>query len=93
MNGTRERLLDEAELLFARAGIAAVTTREIVEAAEQRNASAVTYHFGSREGLLQAILARRGAPIDERRGELREAAGDHPTLRDLVASLVVPYVA
>jgi len=90
---TRDRLLDEAETLFARAGIAAVTTREIVEAAEQRNTSAVTYHFGSREGLLLAILARRGGPIDDRRGAMRDELGDDPSLRELVACLVVPYAA
>ena len=90
---TRDRLLDEAETLFARAGIAAVTTREIVEAAEQRNTSAVSYHFGSRDGLLLGILARRGGPIDEQRGALRDALGPNPPLRDLVACLVVPYAA
>lgn len=93
MHTTRDRLLDEAETLFARAGIAAVTTREIVEAAEQRNTSAVSYHFGSREGLLLAILARRGGPIDEQRGALRDALGERPALRDLVACLVVPYAS
>lgn len=68
-----------------------MTTREITEAAEQRNASAVTYHFGSRQGLLLEILARRGAPVDRARGERRAAAGDQPTLAALVACLVVPY--
>ena len=31
---------------------------EIVNAAGQRNVSALTYHFGSREGLLESILIR-----------------------------------
>lgn len=88
---TRERLLDEAERLFARDGVQGVTTREITEAAEQRNASAVTYHFGSRQGLLLEILARRGGPIDAERGRLRSFAGPDPTLTDLVACLVRPY--
>ena len=88
---TRERLLDEAEFLFARSSIAGVTTREITEAAEQRNTSAVSYHFGSREGLLLELLARRGGPIDDERGAQRDALGARPTLRELVACLVVPY--
>lgn len=88
---TSERLLDEAERLFARDGVQGVTTREITEAAEQRNASAVTYHFGSRQGLLLEILARRGGPIDAERGRLRSFAGPDPTLTDLVACLVRPY--
>ncbi len=89
---TRDRLLDVAEERFARSGIEAVTTREIVEAAEQRNTSAVSYHFGSRDGLLAAILARRGAPIDVERAVLRERL-DPVTPRGLIRCLVVPYAA
>ena len=91
VSATRERLLDVAEQLFARNGYQGVTTREITEAAEQRNTSAVTYHFGSRQGLLLAILARRGGPIDRERGLMRSQAGENPRTRDLVAALVVPY--
>ena len=47
---TNERLLREAERLFARRGLYQVTVREITEAAGQRNVSALNYHFGSREG-------------------------------------------
>lgn len=90
-SATQERLLDEAERLLARGGVQGVTTRQIVEAAEQRNPSAVTYHFGSRQNLLLEILARRGAPIDEARGELLSSLRDQPPLRELVACLVVPY--
>ena len=87
MTTTRDRLLDEAEALFARTGVAAVTTREIVEAAEQRNTSAVSYHFGSREGLLRAILVRRGGPIDHQRGAMRDridTVGEPADNRDAV---------
>lgn len=90
---TRDRLLDVAEALFARKGVQGVTTREITEAAEQRNASAVTYHFGSRQGLVLEILARRGGPIDEDRGLLRAAAGHPAAVADLVGALVRPYAA
>lgn len=70
-----------------------MTTREITEAAEQRNTSAVSYHFGSRQGLLLAVLARRGAPVDAARGELRAELGPTPDLAALVRCLVVPYAA
>jgi AcrR family transcriptional regulator len=89
--GTRERLLDEAELLFARAGVEGTTTRRIVESADQRNTSAVTYHFGSREGLLLELLARRGAAIDAERGQCRSVFGESPTTAELVDCLVGPY--
>jgi AcrR family transcriptional regulator len=69
------------------------TTREITEAASQRNASAVTYHFGSRQGLLLAVLARRGGPVDEERGRLRASLGPSPTVPELVGCLVEPYAA
>ena len=90
---TRDRLLDVAEGLFARQGIDRVTSREILEAAEQRNVSAVSYHFGSREGLLLEILARRGGRVDEERGRRRAGLSDHPAIEDLVACLVEPYAA
>lgn len=92
-SSTRDRLLDEAERLFASSGIDRVTSREIVGAADQRNVSAVSYHFGSREGLLLEILARRGGPVDDARGRQRDAVGSRPALRSLVACLVEPYTA
>ena len=91
MSPTRERLLDEAERLFARSSIAGVTTRQIVEAAQQRNTSAVTYHFGSREGLLLELLSRRGGPVDARRGALRAGLDEAPSVQRLVSCLAEPY--
>ncbi|MEZ5348670.1 MAG: TetR family transcriptional regulator [Microthrixaceae bacterium] len=90
---TREQLLDAAEELFGRQGIDRTPTREIVEAARQRNASAVSYHFGSREGLLLEILARRGGQVDAARGSMHRALGASPTTSELVNCLVEPYVA
>jgi AcrR family transcriptional regulator len=47
----------EGARLFARLGPAGVTTRQLHEAAGARNESALHYHFGGRDGLVQ--LARR----------------------------------
>src|SRR4029077_339265 len=66
---TKERLLREAEPVFARRGLYQVTGGKITKAAEQRNVSALNYHFDSREGLLDAILVRHGDPTDVARGE------------------------
>ncbi len=90
---TSQRLLDEAEVLFATEGIDRVTSRQIVEAAGQRNVSAISYHFGSREALVWQILARRGAPVDAERGRRRDALGAEPSVSELVACLVEPYTA
>lgn len=90
-SGTRARLIAVAEELFATRGVFETTTREIVEAAEQRNVSAVTYHFGSRDGLLETILLQHGNPMDERRGALVGDDLTHLGTRELVAALVIPY--
>ncbi|MEU5585766.1 TetR family transcriptional regulator [Streptomyces chrestomyceticus] len=57
--GTRERLLRAAEELFAAHGVDGAQTRDIVRLAGQSNPSAVQYHFGSRAGLLNAVMAGR----------------------------------
>ncbi|HKA04263.1 MAG TPA: TetR family transcriptional regulator [Acidimicrobiales bacterium] len=88
---TRERLLREARRLFATRGVLQTTSREIVEAAGQRNVSALTYHFGSREGVLRAILVGFDEVLDAERGELLARIGTDASTRDLVAALLVPY--
>lgn len=90
---TKERLLREAERLFARRGLYQVTVREITEAAGQRNVSALNYHFGSRVDVLNTILTRHGDPTDVARGEHLAAVGQDADTRDLLAALVLPYGA
>src|SRR5436190_9541867 len=90
---TKTVLLREAERLFARRGLYQVTVREILQAAGQRNVSAINYHFGSRDGVLNAILIRHGDPTDFARGELLARCGRDATSRELVAALVLPYAA
>ena len=53
---TRERLVDAGRTLFSRQGVYSTPLKAVVEAAGQRNPSALHYHFGSRAGLLNAIL-------------------------------------
>ena len=88
---TRNRLIAEAERLFATRGIHQATTKEILAAANQRNSSALTYHFGSRGGLLMAILRRHGDPLDEQRGRLLSGPVDERSTRELVGALLLPY--
>ena len=81
---TRARLLRAGERLFAEHGIHQVRLREINALAGQRNSSALHYHFGSREGLVEAILSEHQNAMD---GDVRPAldaltAGpDEPTVR------------
>ncbi|MFJ9824686.1 helix-turn-helix domain-containing protein [Streptomyces sp. NPDC101160] len=80
---TKLSLIATAERLFAEHGINAVSLRKIAVDAGQRNDNAVTYHFGSKQGLVDAILEHRQVPIDARRLALigafdREGRGDEP---------------
>lgn len=88
---TRTAILDAAERLFSEHGVHAVATRQIVDAAGQRNTSAVSYHFGSRPGLVRELLARRGGPIDLERARRRSELGTTPSLVELATCLVAPY--
>lgn len=83
-----------AERLFGERGIAAVSMREVAAAAGQGNTSAVRYHFGSRDGLVEAVFAYRMARIDERRrvlvADLGLPGAVDVDLRALVEALVFP---
>ncbi len=78
LSDTANQILDVAERLFASKGIDKVSLREIVRASGQSNLSAAHYHFGSREALIGALLARRIRTINvvrhQRMDEL-EASG------------------
>ncbi|MGA4847900.1 TetR/AcrR family transcriptional regulator [Streptomyces sp. G5(2025)] len=56
---TREKLLRAGEEVFAAQGVDGAQLRDIVRLAGQSNPSAVQYHFGSRGGLLDAVMAAR----------------------------------
>jgi AcrR family transcriptional regulator len=91
---TRETLLRTAQQMFARDGIYQVPLKRIVETAGQRNASALHYHFGGRDGLLVAITARHDGAIEDERAVMLErltAEGRLDDLRALVEALVVPF--
>ncbi|MEJ2220434.1 MAG: TetR family transcriptional regulator, partial [Desulfobacterales bacterium] len=55
---TRERILDEAESLFALKGYDAVSVREITGAANC-NLAAVNYHFGNKRNLYLEVFRSR----------------------------------
>jgi AcrR family transcriptional regulator len=88
---TRQRIVDTAERLFARRGLDAVSVRDITTAARV-NTAAINYHFGTKRGLVEAVLERRAQQLGERRAQLLDQieAIAAPTLRDVVAALVIP---
>lgn len=92
MPTAKDQLLDAAERLVAERGTE-VSLRDIAAAAGQRNNSAVQYHFGSREGLHEAVIRRRQAGFERRRRELLDelaARGEGVDLTALVGVLVRP---
>jgi AcrR family transcriptional regulator len=86
--GTRGKLLDAAELLFAERGYNGASTREIAAAAKA-NLGSIPYYFGSKENLLKEVIRRRALPELEDRAigvrRVLEAAGDG--IPDVVAIL------
>lgn len=64
---TRDQLLLTAEKLYGERGLNGVSLREIVRESGQKNASAAHYHFGSREGLIEAIFDKRMSMLDKHR--------------------------
>jgi AcrR family transcriptional regulator len=86
---TRESLLDAAEELFSEHGIQASSVRAITQHATA-NLAAVNYHFGSKDGLVRAVFARRLKPLSEER--LRELEGVDLTAPDAVERVLVAFL-
>ena len=74
LSDTKIGLLLAAERLFATNGIAATTIRQINTEAGQKNSSAIHYHFGSRDAILDAIITFRVIPANNQRARLLEDA-------------------
>ena len=87
---TKETILDAAEALFAEQGYAATSLRQLTTRAGVTLA-AVNYHFGGKEPLAKAVLARRIAPVNhERLRRLDALAPKQRTLRAIVRAFVEP---
>lgn len=90
---TRERLVAAAERLFAEKGVVGASLRDITTAAGA-NLAAVNYHFGSKEGLLRAVLEARLGPINQSRLELLDQleAKGKVTVESLLDAFIRPAV-
>ena len=88
---TRRRLMTSAERLFAERGISGVSVRVITEDAGA-NTAAINYHFGSKRGLIEAIIKLRADDETARRERFLAAveADPRPTLDAVVGALVLP---
>lgn len=91
---TQERILDHAEILFAREGYQAVSVREITSAA-RCNLAAVNYHFGNKENLYLEVFRSRWAPRAKRiQASFRKsvAAQDSLSSKSVVRALAQAFL-
>jgi AcrR family transcriptional regulator len=88
---TKEQIVLAGERLFAQHGIDGISLRQIGVAAGAGNNSAVQYHFGTKEQLVQAIFEYRLPALHQRRA-LLIATTEGGTLHDLLNCQVLPVM-
>ena len=86
---TRALLIRAAERRFATEGVNGAKIADIVRDAGQRNDSAIGYHFGSRQGLLEAIIERH---MDGMEATRQASRADLPraSVAEVVRAIVLP---
>jgi AcrR family transcriptional regulator len=89
---TRNKLIDEAARAFAEHGVYGASLIDITRRAGQRNRGALHYHFGSRAGVLCAVLDRHVEFLARREGELLQKALAAPDddVQSVVEAIVRP---
>lgn len=92
---TKSRILDAAEELFVSGGFDSLSMRQITSAAGV-NLAAVNYHFGSKDALIQSVLARKLDPLNEQRIAMLDAFeqqfGAQMTCEHVLAAMFLPAV-
>jgi AcrR family transcriptional regulator len=95
-NGTRQRIIDAAEQLFAEKGFNNTTMRAITSMADV-NLAAVNYHFGSKESLLQEVFEKHILPLNKERRRRLEAVREESrknnkklNVREVLCAFVSP---
>jgi AcrR family transcriptional regulator len=91
---TREKIKRAAEILFAERGFNAVSIRDIIEAAGQRNTGSLHYYFRTKEALARELVEDGVRRIDEdrnRRLNRLEAEGGPTSVREVIELLAYPY--
>jgi AcrR family transcriptional regulator len=89
---TKEQIISVAERLFAERGFAGTTLRNLVSEAGV-NLAAVHYHFGSKEDLFRAVVARFARPVVEQELALLEqlqAGQEVPSVEAILTALIKP---
>ena len=91
-DAVRLKLLDTAEMLFAKFGYAGVSIRDVTAHAKMRLAN-VSYYFGSKQNLYFEVLRRRSEPLARERTRRFEAVIESDLEGEArLAALVDAYV-
>ena len=93
---TRQKILDEAEKLFARQGFESTSLRSIIASAGV-NLAAIHYHFRGKEGLIRAVIERRFARVNDERLRLlaeyeNRAEGRTPLVEEILDAFLAPML-
>ena len=96
MLGTRSRILNAAEGLFADRGFSGTSVRMITSRAKV-NLAAMHYHFGSKDQLIQELFALRLSPLNRQRLALLDrcqtgAGAGEPSLEQILEAFIRPPV-
>lgn len=91
---TKTVILDAAERLFAQKGFANTSIRDIVTGARV-NLASVHYHFGTRKGLILAVIDRRIIPMNNERVAMLDAfesasKSGRATLNQVIEAMIAP---
>jgi len=91
---TRGRFIEAAQRLFAERSIDSVSLNEITVCAGQKNRNALQYHFGNRDGLLQAIIDQHAQRVFTLRQQHLDlpAKSKNTAARNAAQALVLPLV-
>lgn len=90
---TKKALLRAAERLFAEKGFADVSSKDIMRAAGARNESALQYHFGDMNTLIEKVFTERFHDIERQRAARManvDASGSGDDIEALLAASLGP---
>ena len=88
----KDAILDASEPVFADLGYAGTSLREVAAKAHVTQAL-ISYYFGTKYGLFEAVFMRRGRAISQQRVhnlEALRASGKAPALRTIVEAFLMP---
>src|ERR1035438_1133704 len=91
---TKDKILNAAQRLIGDQGYAATSVRHITAEANV-NLAAIHYHFGTKEDLLDAVIARKAGVVNEERMVLlerveAEAGPRQPSVKKVLEAWFVP---